>query len=281
MLEFYGDAGNDRYQNNGDDIHDLVFFGGMGNDALQQNGQRLANLVFYGDENEDTLLIHGSHGEQAIFHGGSGADAWIVTGDDWLQLEFYGGDAADVLRVEGDAIVNTIFHGEAGSDSLVYRGQGNTGSQVDFLAGSGGDIFAFLGSVELTRFWGDAGSDTVVVAGDGRFLLDGGEGDDAYAFAGTLSASVTIAEVHTGVDDDSLDTLDFSAFAGGPLQLDLALTLPQIVGDGLELTLTDGNGIENVIGTPLADVDLRQRSRQLAGRSGFCLRTGLPDGSSQ
>src|SRR5262249_15973613 len=53
-----------------------------------------------------------------------------------------------------------------------------------------------------------------------------------------------------------VDTIDLSSFTGGAVTLDLSLTSMQALGtvSGNSLTLSDGLGIENVIGTSGADV---------------------------
>ncbi len=266
LLEFTGEAGDDRYQNNGDDIQELVFFGGTGDDALQQNGQRLANLLFHGEEDQDTLLLYGSNGQQAVFHGGFGADAWIMTGDNWQELEFLGGEGPDVMRLDGSGTVHTLFVGSSGGDSLVYRGQADAGSQLQYVGGDGNDIGAFLGTVGQASLVGDSGNDTMLLSGSGSLLLDGGAGDDTYTFAGSMSGGVTLVESHTGSDDNSRDRLDFSAFGGGPLQLDLAVTEPQAVSADLIVTLSDDRGIEEVVGTRWADTIYgNDRDNVLAG----------------
>jgi hypothetical protein len=82
-------------------------------------------------------------------------------------------------------------------------------------------------------------------------VLAGGKGNDSYYLVGNYLGHVTIKEPY---EKGSVDSIDASAFTGGPLVVDLATTAEQTVTPGkLWLTLSDGNGIENFTGGSGAD----------------------------
>jgi Ca2+-binding RTX toxin-like protein len=95
-------------------------------------------------------------------------------------------------------------------------------------------------------------NDTTPNVDPGVITLNGGDGNDTYVFVGNSPGAVNITESATG----GVDTLDFSSFTGGPINLDLSLPTMQALGTvpGNSITLSDGMGIENVIGTSGADI---------------------------
>src|SRR5262249_19634564 len=94
----------------------------------------------------------------------------------------------------------------------------------------------------------------------------GGEGRGTYVCAGSSPGNVTVNEFAPVGPDLSVDTLDFSSYTGGALNLDLAMTTQQAAAPGLMLTLADAAGIENVVGTAFADtIRGNNRDNQLLG----------------
>ena len=82
----------------------------------------------------------------------------------------------------------------------------------------------------------------------GNNVVDGRAGSDVYTFYGIVSGSTTITDAPSGA---GRDTLDFAGF-DFPIDLDLAITTPQLLGP-LSLTLTSSSSIENVVGTSFND----------------------------
>lgn len=83
---------------------------------------------------------------------------------------------------------------------------------------------------------------------NGNNVVDGRAGSDIYTFFGIASGSTTITDAPSGA---GRDTLDFAGF-DFPMDLDLAMTAPQVLGP-LSLTLTSSASIENVVGTSFND----------------------------
>ncbi|MCY3013638.1 MAG: autotransporter-associated beta strand repeat-containing protein [Planctomycetota bacterium] len=178
----------------------------------------------------------------------------------------------------GDASDNTFsglsgddrFDGGAGTDTVVESADVNFTLTAAGLTGLGTDSLASIEAVSLSA---GASANTFTVDGwTGSAMLTGGAGNDSYVFVGTESASVTIVE---GADADT-DTLDFAGLLNGGVSLDLAAATAQLLVSGLTLKLSSVTGIENVIGTALADALLgNSRDNSFSGLGGDDTFTGL------
>ncbi len=214
--------------------------------------------------------------------GGPGDDILIGNeGDDIL----IGGGGDDVLD-GGDGDDTYVFSTESGDSlgsDIIYE---TTGGGVDLLDFSGmpvGIDFLDLSSdypqiiaaelltltlhssgfntdvEEIEEVIGTPFDDTVVGNSlDNRFELlggddwvDGGGGEDIYAFRGRDLGSIVIADL-LEPGESGLATLDFAGF-DAPLVLDLAVTTPQDLGGQLTLTLASDLSIANVVGTSFDD----------------------------
>ena len=253
LIIFTGDDGTDILQNNGSGIGSINFTGGGDDDILQNNGSAV-QIVFNGGGDDDTLLNNGDNVGSIVFTGDTGADSLANNGSSVASITFTGGGDSDVMRVSGSDIGNVIFVGGDGADSMIHDAASAVGSVVTFNGGLGNDLVAWLGTGAVTlNLFGEAGNDTVIVRGSGTLNLNGGSDDDYYLFQANPVATVTIIEVYSGLGDLSNDTLDFSAFSGGALNLDLRSIVAQSQSANLSVRLTDGQGIENVYGTQLGD----------------------------
>jgi len=144
-----------------------------------------------------------------------------------------GGAEANVLVNDGNG-VNLVYSAGAGDDVFVNN------ASCDDLHGNAVVMAVDLGS----------GTDRAVVGGQnlvGR--LSSGIGDDQVSFVGGVTGALALEESAFG----GVDTLDFSRLTGGGITIDLATTVPQVVRAGLTLLLSNGLGVENVVGTPAAD----------------------------
>jgi Ca2+-binding RTX toxin-like protein len=164
--------------------------------------------------------------------------------------------AQGVLPVTGDAQDNTItVSRDALGTILINNGaitvQGGTPTTANTrliqISGLGGNDNLSLdetnGSLPAANIDGDDGND-VLSGGSGNDVLTGGAGNDTFRFdTGNDLGSQTIDESGGGVD-----TLDFSATTTRAVSIDLGNPAAQVVNDGLTLTLSAGNTIENVIG---------------------------------
>ncbi len=262
-LNFGGDDGKDTLVNNGA-IIDLVFTGGADDDILQNNGLSVTSLTFTGGADNDVLVNNGPFVGTLVFGGDDGSDTMINNGAIIDSLVFGGDDGSDSLRVQAGAIGTLTFTGGADADSFNFNG--TSGTQITFDGGTGNDLATWRGAADNFNFLGGDGDDLVFVIGSGTMSLNGQAGDDTVKFVGDPVANVTIEEFYGGTSDFSSDTLDFSAFAGGPVDLDLRINTPQIQSANLTITIADGMGIENTIGTPFADViNGNERNNILAG----------------
>lgn len=151
--------------------------------------------------------------------------------DTWLELQFFDGQTLENVVGSG---FDDIIKGNSRANNL----QG--GDRDDILEGKGGND-----------------------------ILSGGFGNDTYIFKGTNLGSDTITD-SSPVSTGSTDTLDFTQFGAG-VSIDLAMTgSSQIVSsNNLNLTLSVGSVLENVLGSDFDDVIRgNDRANFLAGNGG-------------
>ncbi|MBL8819205.1 MAG: pre-peptidase C-terminal domain-containing protein, partial [Planctomyces sp.] len=271
-----GGQGTDILQNSGNDVGSLELFGGDGKNTLQNFGHRLDVIRMFGtnllSSAFDTLLNSGS--TVGLIDVNSKALSTVISsGDNIGSISVIGSPFNDVVRVTGRNIQSTAMYGNDGDDSLLIDTLSHVGSAVDFFGGSGEDLLILRGTTDHVLFQGDEDDDQAVFSGTvNSAILRGGDGDDLYRFVGTPTGNITIDEAFIGtpsVMDLSRDTLDFSSYLAGPVILDLAITTPQSqAGEQtvLVLQLTNGMGVENVIGTSGADTIFgNARSNVLSG----------------
>jgi Ca2+-binding RTX toxin-like protein len=144
-------------------------------------------------------------------------------------------------------VAQIIFFGDAGNDSFT------NGSGIACSAyGTGSDHF--VGGIGTNYLQGGAGSN-VFEGGGGSTTIVPGAGDNQFVFAATDLGSVTINNVASG----GQNVLDFSKFGPSGVTVDLGLTTKQTVHRtngvaDLQLTLTGAGLINEVLGSPYADV---------------------------
>ncbi len=258
-LNFLGGADDDTLVNDGP-VATLTFNGGADDDTLQNNAT-VVSLSFIGGADDDVLVNNGVGVTSLNFTGDDGADTLINNGSGISTLVFNGGADADSLRIGGRDVGNVMFYGGPGTDSFTYNAVGRTSSNVRFDAEAGNDFFAMLGTAATVAFDGGLGDDGALITGNATMSLNGGDGDDFYRFMSNPQSDITFADANTGSSDSSKDTLDFSSFTGGAINLDLRLvndwqtqgTAQSQGAAQLRIKLTDAMSIENVVGTPLAD----------------------------
>jgi hypothetical protein len=248
-IDFKGDDGADTLLNTGSNAIDIVFAGGADDDVLQNTGNGVMSIEFTGDIGSDALINSGGNIDVIDFTGDAGADVLINKGQGVGQIIFMGGADGDSLRSQGSGFDSIEFDGDTGADSLVQSGVGNVGSTVVFTGGADNDLFAWQGNAGLTTVDAGSGDDYMLIDGSGQLNLGGGLGNDYFVIQGNPNADVTINEIANA----DTDTLNFSAFNGSALDLDLRSTGNQAQSPEFSITLSDGLGIENVMGTPGAD----------------------------
>jgi Ca2+-binding RTX toxin-like protein len=202
-------------RNGFDDSVDYVGFGDFEVERLGQTSGQVA-------DNSLIRLFDGSFNNFETLLLGNGND------------EFYGFGTA---RIE-------IFG--AGGDDRMVRNQGNDGGTFAIMRGGDGDDYIEF-NTDGNEAYGDAGNDRLIIDGSNRdMVLDGGTGDDfirVTRFNGTLNGG------------DGYDQLSIEATYGVRSELDLLLgtatawNISRFSGqEQAYVTLTDVNGIEEVIG---------------------------------
>lgn len=208
--------------------------------------------------------------------------------DDVVEVRFEEGEVeVDLTAKEGSAsnadtdhtgrtvdisdVTKIVFNGLAGKDKLTVSID-DLDSDVDlndvlleFHGGANDDTLTQLDGGMRTIAFGDAGRDIlqgsnfddILEGGVGNDDLTGGIGNDTYRFVGSLLGSDKVFEA-ANLD---VDTLDFSGFTGGGVNVDLSLTTQRVINSGdLTLQLSSSTGIENVFGTAFEDT-IRGNSR--------------------
>ena len=235
----------------------------IGNDAANRLTGGGGNDTIDGGGGNDT--IDGGGGDDALT-GGAGSDTYVFAGT---------GLGSDTITEAADADSDTLDFSQLGAPLALDltstapqafrtdKQDATSPTALTLTLSDGRGIENVVGTAFSDTITGNA-RDNAIEGGGGDDTLAGGPGSDTYVFAGTGLGSDTVTEA---ADADS-DTLDFSAF-DAPLNLDMALTTPQAFGAGLTLTLTDGSGLENVVGTGFADVILGNgRDNWLYGAGG-------------
>jgi Ca2+-binding RTX toxin-like protein len=209
--------------------------------------------------------------------------------------------AGGVWTITGDAVADTLtitVNGsnlEAKDGGVLVTGDGSVlATSVNTIvvnAGDGGDTVTNSTSKPSTLN-GENGSDALnggtgddtLEGGAGNDTLAGGTGNDTYKFSGSGdlgSDSITENPIVPG-PDASVDVFDFTGLGEGIRSdtwtrgngLDISLTTTQDVALDpstsavlLQLTLSSGTGIENVLGTPYVDnITGNGRNNRLEGR---------------
>jgi Ca2+-binding RTX toxin-like protein len=186
-----------------------------------------------------------------------------------------GGALADALTGNSE---NNVLTGGAGNDSYLFDTDSALGSDtvveaananidtLDFSATTTQGVAVDLSSTAaqtvnsnltltlssgtgIENVIGGALADTL--SGNSRAnVLTGGAGNDTYRFnCDSAQGSDTVVEAA----NVGLDMLDFSGTTTKGVTIDLSSTAAQTVNSNLTLTLSSGTGLENVIGTALAD----------------------------
>ncbi len=247
--------------------------GGQGNDIIY--GSDAANSIIGGSGND---LIYGGSGDDMIdggtgdatIIGGGGSDHLTASGfDSWLGL--YGSMNMNLT----DTTLSTSGGGSPPAVSSIsgFRNAILSAGPGDFTL----DASAFSGNVLLQGASGDdtlfgSHSNDTLVGGGGNDSLVGGGGNDLFVFNGGSSGKQTIIEPA----GPNIAGLDFSAAPAG-LSINLGQAGPQAVIPGvLTLTLSDPQGITDVLGTPYDDTIFgNARDNTLIGGGGLDLIAGL------
>ena len=247
-----------------------INLGGIKFDALTNKGKgtkiNLGGISFGTLENQadatEITLVKNEFSD--LLNSGGGADTRIdILGGRFLSLTNTG-NGVGLVRVADAAFGSVrndgnfvgLIHVAGGAEANVLLNDGN-GVNLVYSAGAGDDVF--VNNASCDDLHGNAvvmmvdlggGADRAVIGGHKLFgRVISGIGDDRVYFVGGATGALLLEESAFG----GVDTLDFSRLTGGGITIDLATTAPQIVRAGLMLLLTNGQGVENVVGTPAAD----------------------------
>ncbi len=246
QIEFFGDAGNDSFTNatavpcsafgTGSDH----FVGGSGNDYLQ--GGTGPNLIEGGGGND-------------TFVAGAGDNTFVFANNDLGSVNITGAangrhNTLDFSKFAPSGI--SIDLGNTARQTVHSPARGVVDLQltlampgvVQEVHGTPFADYIKAGAGDCT-FEGEGGNDTFVA----------GSANNTFLFAGNDLGSVTIQGTANGYQN----TLDFSQFGPSGITLDVGKTTKQTVHSSngaadLQLTLSSGAFINEVQGSPYADV---------------------------
>jgi Ca2+-binding RTX toxin-like protein len=228
-------------------------FGGLGNDILAGGS---ANDILRGEAGDDTYAFSAANLNKL------GSDTVIENageGTDMLDFTFFG------TNVKLDMASNAVAQEVAGNLKLTLNGP------IENVQGSAYDDS--LRGNALNNYINGGGGDDTLEGRQGDDTLIGNRGNDTYVFAnpnGEYLGADTVIEGNWYANDTSVDTFNFAGMQGGlTIDVGLANTLQEVVYKQLKLTLADAGGIENVIGTRLADtIKGNARDNFLSGLDG-------------
>ncbi|MBM3846445.1 MAG: hypothetical protein FJ405_09185, partial [Verrucomicrobia bacterium] len=264
----YGQGGNDvilgdygLFRRNADGSAEVIDLGGMGEDKLYGG---TGNDRLFGQGGDDRL--EGGRGNDSLT-GGSENDTYVFTGDrdgsspssfdaDTLleqALPLGGFDTIDLSLTSAFSIVLDL---SLGTEQLVTPA-------LKLTLPAGGLIERVIGGRRNDVLRGTA-VDDILDGGDGDDLLEGRGGNDVLI--GGAGSDVYVFDADTNLGEDEIresgsitlavdrDRIDFTGTTTQGASVNLNLALLQTVNPNLRLLLSDTLGIEDLFGTPLADV---------------------------
>ena len=263
--------------------------GGPGNDRFVFEPSATPRTVtLNGGDGEDTLDFSALTGAVSVNLATLFPSTQLVSPN--LNLQLLNLDFEDIIgspgggTLTGNSLSNTFtitgggnsIDGDAGTNTVVATANAdftltnvaltigpNTGTLANIqvaklTTGPDGHTLNAAGFSGATVLIGGAGNDTLV-GGSGNDLLSGGAGNDTLRGGpgnDTYQFNVDVPQGQDTVDElsgNGIDTLDFSPAQNMGVTVKLGLTVAQTVAPNLTLTLTHGDSIENVIGTPQID----------------------------
>jgi Ca2+-binding RTX toxin-like protein len=229
---WYGPTDNPKNPGISLQAGDLVIQGGTSDDTATVNLVRSANLAV-----KPTLNVTLTTTSSATYAG----QADINT-----PLYFPGVKTTYQQSFDPAQVTQIIFFGDAGNDSFT-----NNSGVACSAYGMGSD--SFVGGTGTNFLQGGTGSN--VFEGGGNTTIVPGAGDNRFVFAASDLGSVAINSAGAG----GQNVLDFSKFGPSGITVDLGLTTKQTVHStggvaDLQLTLTTAGFINEVVGSPHADV---------------------------
>ena len=221
--------------------------GGEGNDTIN-GGDGSDSLI--GGAGADSLAGGSGH-DTYVFAVNSGADTVDESGGGTDTLDFSTLPTSRALSVNLGLSSTALI--VATSATLTF-----TGAEIENVIGGAGND-TIIGNSTANKLTGNGGDDSLAggggndlfLGGSGADTLTGDVGDDTYLFVGSGNLGSDIINEYPDADTD---TLDFGSLGGTQgITIKLGVTTAQTVNGSLILTLSDGDGLENVMGTTYDD----------------------------
>ena len=253
-----GGAGNDTYMFDTDAV--------QGSDTINESGGGIDTLNFSGTSTQTVTVNLATASAQVVNSaltltlsagntmenvvGGTMADS--LTGNS-LDNTLQGGGGNDTYYFDTDlALGSDTISDSGGTDTVDFSGTTSRAVNINLsnLAAQvvNAGLTLTLSSNTIENVVGGTGND-VITGNSLNNVLAGGAGNDTYILdTDVANGNDTINEAGGGND-----TLDFSSTTTRNVAVDLSKTSLQSVNAGLNLVLTSGNSIENVIGGSLND----------------------------
>ena len=228
----YGEDGNDSlFGENGNDI----LSGGDGNDRL--NGGSGNDILIGGDGRD-------------ILSGGSGNDTFVVDAGETGFDDYKGGSGSDVIVAIADNAQIGLDSSFGTGDSIEWISAGGK-SKVNITGGETNDVWDFSATILDNVGIKSGGGNDSIVAGAGVTGIDGGAGNDVFAytdfvFGSPFSTATSWLAGGTGVDTMSLQTTQ-----GWIVELDNGNTISSETASGNVLLSDDGGTVTFDDGTTI------------------------------
>jgi Ca2+-binding RTX toxin-like protein len=266
-----GDGQDKLFGNDGND----TVYGGAGNDDIRGglgNDMLFTGDTTFADRNGGIDRVRGNDETgifQLNFNPSTGIDDDLVNGLDSEFFYYYGGDGRDTVL--GSAKSDLIFGAAGGSDII-------GGGGFDRITGSGKNdrIVGDIGRID-NLFLPDDYLASLPPVGTGGDLISGlGGGDAIQTFSGDI-VGTTVVGANTNTNTPG--TLDFGGASAG-LNFNFDLTTPQVIDfDNVRGSVVTG-GVDNVIGSALADAFTLQVSTRPRGVDAGAQPVGLRDAAT-
>jgi hypothetical protein len=249
-VSYNGGTGS-SFTNNGGTVNSVSYNGGAGS-SFTSNGGAVGSVSYNGGTGSSFTNNGGS--VNSVSYTGGTANNFVNNGGSANSVSFSGGSSSSF--VANGSVNGIVFTGAGQSESFIVKG---TATNVTFAAGGPYAVLAVTstGIAQGFNFVGGSGAATVAIGGTYGGMIVGGAGTDSYLFYANAQGNVVFNEPPAPPGQDvTNETLDFSGYTAGGINLDLSNPAPQLVGPNLTLTLpipSPTGGIENVVGTAFAD----------------------------
>jgi Ca2+-binding RTX toxin-like protein len=181
-----------------------------------------------------------------VVHAGDGNDRVDIDDNEARDVTVYGEDGSDTIHVGSGVGSSPVLDGGRGSDRLSTS---NNGGGTPVLRGGPGNDELNIGELGGGLAYGDAGNDrilyTVLSNPSSPVRLDGGDGDDSYAFGPDFRPAAMVPSA-------GLDTLDQSLLPqSGAIVFDMSSCsgcVERVIGSAKADTITGDSRAQAILG---------------------------------